>query len=329
MKTQKFYSLLLAMLITTCISPLATSSKGDKIQPTLSAPTISTQTQSAPTISTTTPSSPKLATITYIPLVVNNKTSTPVPPAGNGIIADHSVISVFPNIPTAVVKDAAAIKTLFMHQSTGGYIYESGLQCLAGVNGDPNYYPQECTQYAVNPPYDPYDDRNWNWKMWNTPMANAPAKTDQWVSVVNTLQQDYQVLGMKFCYVDGWNQDFTYYRDNMLELERTYPNKVFIWSTSALWNDPGTACQDNGFNSCMNIYEFNQQVRDYAKANHKFLYDIADIESDGGTCQVAGYEGLCAKYYSDGGGHPNITGSIRLAKGFWWLMARISGWNGN
>jgi len=163
-------------------------------------------------------------------------------------------------------------------------------------------------------------------------MADAIAKTDEWVSVANAQQQNYQILGMKFCYVDGWNQDFAYYRDHMLELESRYPNKIFIWSTSALWNDPGTACQDNGFNSCQNIAEFNQQVRAYAIANHKLLYDLADIEShdpDGNLCLTSGYEGLCDAYYSNGGGHPNAVGSIRLAKGFWWLMARISGWNGN
>ena len=328
MKIQKLSSLLLALLITTCISPLAASSNGDKIQATLPEPTINTTTLSAPTISTTAPTSPTTATIAYIPLVMNNKTSTPVPPAGNGMIADHTVISIFPNIPTAKVKAAAAIKTLFMHQSTGGYINLEGLACLAGLHDDPQNYPPECITYALHP-YNPYDNRNWAWKVWDTPMADAIAKTDQWVSVVNAQQQNYQVLGMKFCYVDGSNQDFAYYRDHMLELERTYPNKIFIWSTSALWNDPGSACQDNGFNSCKNIYEFNRQVRVYANANNKPLYDMADIESDGGVCQIAGYEGLCTQYYSDSGGHPNIVGSIRLAKGFWWLMARISGWNGN
>jgi hypothetical protein len=73
--------------------------------------------------------------------------------------------------------------------------------------------------------------------------------------------------------------------------------------------------------------DFNQQLRAYAKTNNKPLYDIAAIESDGGSCMVEGYEGMCLKYNDGGGGHPNKDGSIRLAKGFWWLMARLSGWN--
>jgi len=267
----------------------------------------------------------------FIPIAFSVIPPPAPPPQTNAITADHTVISKFTSIPSSALASAAALKTLFMHQSTGGYIEYLGLQCLEGLHDDPANFPQECISYAKTP-YVPYDYRNWTWKLWDEPMADAIAKTDQWVSVVRAQQGNYQVLGMKFCYVDGWNQDFTYYRDHMLELERTYPNKIFIWSTSALWNDPGTACQDNGFNSCRNMSEFNQQVRDFANANHKPLYDVADIEShdpNGNLCLTAGYEGLCAAYYSDGGGHPNATGSIRLAKGFWYLMAEISGWSGN
>jgi hypothetical protein len=253
----------------------------------------------------------------------------------NAIVADHTVIDTFYTIPQDALTAASAIKTLFMHQSTGNNIDFLGMKCLAGLQSDPSIYPQECITFAQNP-YLPYDNRNWMWKEWDDPMADAIAKTDQWVSVADSQQNNYQVLGMKFCYVDGWNQDFTYYRDHMLELEKKYPDMIFIWSTSALWNEPGSACQDNGFNSCQNIAEFNQQVRAYAISNHKPLYDLADIEShdpDGNLCLVSGYEGLCNVYSNDygggGGGHPDIDGSIRLAKGFWWLMARISGWNGN
>ncbi len=279
------------------------------------------------------PQAPVADYINYFPMVIGGN---PQPPQTGAVIADHTVIDRFASIPANVLTAAAAIKTLFMHQSTGNNIRSLGFECLAGVNGDPGFYPPECTIYAENPPYSPYDNRNWDWPEWSTPMADAIAKTDQWVSVVNAQQSNYQVLGMKFCYVDGWNQDFAYYRDHMLELESNYPNKIFIWSTSVLWNSPGGACQDNGFNSCRNIAEFNQQVRDYAIANHKPLYDLADIEShdpNGNLCLTSGYEGLCDAY-SDGlggggGGHPDVEGSIRLAKGFWWLMARISGWNGN
>jgi hypothetical protein len=277
-----------------------------------------------------------ILTETQAPTVIPTLDHSSTTNSQSAIVADHKVIAAFDSIPRVSISAAAAIKTLFMHQSTGDNIDYLGFQCLAGLNSDPSVFPEICTTYAQNPKFTPYDNRNWNWKLWDEPMANAINKTDQWVSVVNTQQSNYQALGMKFCYVDGWNQDFNYYRDMMLELERKYPDKIFIWSTSALWNEPGDACGNNAFNSCRKIAEFNGQVRAYAIANNKPLYDIADIEShdpDGNLCLTDGYEGLCDAYYTGygggGGGHPNVDGSIRLAKGFWWLMARISGWDGN
>jgi hypothetical protein len=134
---------------------------------------------------------------------------------------------------------------------------------------------------------------------------------------------------MKYGYVDGWNQSANigrnYYINKMLALESQYPGKVFIWTTSILWHDPGGACGEM-FNSCQQIAEFNQQIRAYARAHNKPLYDMADIEShdhNGNPCTIAGYEGLCTEWNEGGGGHPNIEGSIRLAKGFWWLIANL------
>lgn len=240
-----------------------------------------------------------------------------------GIIADHRAISQFASIPQTYVAAAAAKRVLFYHQSTGGYIADSGLNCLAGLRSGWDGYPAECATYAQNAGY--YNVENWDWPMWPEPLADAPAKMDQFLSLVPSRQQNYDIIGMKFCYVDGWNQDFAQYKTKMEDLENRYPNKIFIWATSALWADPGTACGDI-FNSCENMSNFNNDLRAYALANGKPLYDIAAIESDGGVCQVDGYEGMCAKYYSSGGGHPTIEGSIRLAKGFWWLIAKISGW---
>lgn len=264
----------------------------------------------------------------FFPTVIKGNLQPAQPGA---IIADHTAIGRFASIPSSSLTAAAAIKTLFMHQSTGNNIEFLGLECLAGLRGDESNYPQECITYAQNV-YVPYDNRKWNWKLWDEPMADAIAKTDQWFSVANAQQSNYQVLGMKFCYVDGWNQDFEYYRQQMESLERTYPQKKFIWTTSALWAKSELDSGAAPIASCENIQDFNQQLRTYARANNKILYDLAAIEShdlNGNLCQSNGCEALCNGYYSDGGGHPSNEGSIRLAKGFWWLMARISGWNGN
>jgi hypothetical protein len=244
----------------------------------------------------------------------------------------------FAQIPKSAIDAAAAKTTLFMHQSTGDSIAYFGFDCLAGLSWDTNYgFPAECINYKNNRdsggwPW--YDTTDLSWDMWPQPQSNAIAKTDQFVDVVHSRAGNYQVIGMKYCYVDGWNQSVnveqSYYINKMLELERQYPGKTFIWATSALWNDPGDACS-GARNSCQQIAAFNQQVRAYAQAHNKPLYDIADIEShdrNGNPCIVGGYEGMCSDWGGDGGGHPDADGGLRLAKGFWWLMARISGWNG-
>jgi hypothetical protein len=271
------------------------------------------------------------------PLAANYTSSftTVAAPPNGAIIVDHTTMVKFGSVPLANLQAAAAIKTLFMHQSTGGNIDYLGMQCLAGLHADDPNFPQECLNYALNP-YSPYDDRNWNWQLWSDPMADAIAKTDQWVSVVNAQHQNYQVLGMKFCYVDGWNQDFNYYKTNMEALEKAYPNKTFIWTTEVLWDKSEVDGNSSLVDSATNIQDFNQQVRAYAIANKKVLYDMADIEShdtNGNFCQSNGIEALCDGYYTGfaggGGGHPDVIGSIRLAKGFWLVMARLGGWNGN
>lgn len=255
-------------------------------------------------------------------------TKTPPPGPESKLVADHRVIAQFDEIPASAITDAAATDTLFMHQSTGNNIEYLGLRCLAGIqDGLEDPEGAECAGYTDGV----YDYSLWEWPVWDPPLADAHAKTDLWVDVVEARQSEFTVLGMKFCYVDGWNQDFEYYRQRMEALEAAYPQKIFIWSTSALWTADGGASQV----SLDAIQEFNRKAREYALKNGKYLYDIAAIEShlpSGEPCTSNGYEVLCAEYNDGlgggGGGHPDVLGSIRLAKGFWWLMARISGWEG-
>lgn len=256
----------------------------------------------------------------YLPYVVTPGVPSSTP---EGLIADHRAVDEFDSIPRSAIDAAAAKKILYYHQSTGGNIESLGLDCLAGLK-DPNYVP-ECAAYSQNPGI--YNRANWNWQLWPEPMADAGAKMDQFVSLVGPAQQNYDNIGMKFCYVDSWNQDFGPYRAKMEALESQYPNKIFIWATSAIYGSP-TACQGSGQSNCEKLQAFNDELRAYARAYNKPLYDIAAIESNGGACKIGNFELLCPEYsdgMGGGGGHPDIDGSIRLAKGFWWLMAKLYG----
>lgn len=93
----------------------------------------------------------------------------------------------------------------------------------------------------------------------------------------------------------------------------------------------------------------NKLVRDYAIANGMALFDFADIESHdpagtsypttNGTDSCAWCSAWCQSHPSDCVNLPNCSGGhlsgvnglvcIQKAKAFWWMMARLAGWDGN
>jgi len=220
----------------------------------------------------------------------------PVAQAGaQTIVADHASTDVAA-IPDAAIANAAALRLLVRHASVGGNI-DSGLDALHAANAR-------------------YDRGLWDFQSRGNP--GWQAKVDDLVSQAAAQGASFDVLTMKFCYIDP-NASFTYYRDAMLGLEGTYPTKRFVWWTIPIETSGNT-----------NRQAFNDQVRAYALANGKVLFDIADIESHdaAGVKRVDGNgrELMCDEWTSDGG-HLSAAGSQRVASALWWLMARVAGWS--
>jgi hypothetical protein len=255
-----------------------------------------------------------------------------------GRFADHTVIDQFESIDSSSIQDASQIKLLVKHASTGGRISQVGLDFLQGTRdqeGGPSPYPL----YK-------YDRRNWNWQEWRYDGLNrqrnllervidkvagenamSRIKMKEFTPDVDLAYQDYDMMGMKFCYLDWKGLNWKYYTDMMLRLEAKYSETRFFWTTAALqhtWDAP-----ESPAGAYQSISSFNEKIREYARTHQKPLYDIADIEShldDGSLCtDTSGRVVLCPVYYSDDLGHPNQEGSVRLAKGFWWLVASMGG----
>jgi IPT/TIG domain len=215
--------------------------------------------------------------------------------AAQGIVADHTS-TVLASIPDAALPAAANLRLLVRHASVGGNI-DAGLDALQSQNAK-------------------YNRSRWIFESRGNP--GWQAKVDDLVDQTAARSSSFDVLTMKFCYIDT-DADFAYYRDAMVQLETGYPTKHFVWWTMPIETSSDAARQ-----------AFNDQVRTYAKANGKILFDIADVEAYNAAGQkrtdTDGREIMWDEWTSDGG-HLSDAGAQRVASAFWWLMARVGGWD--
>lgn len=192
---------------------------------------------------------------------------------------------------------------------------------------------------------------------------SCAASTGMWFGKAECFEQwatgvldSYQILSYQVGYLEvddnssiadqpggffGDNPD-RYDVDDLQAFVEQHPDHVFIYWTTSLARSIGTPVSTN----------FNEQMRQYAIANALPLFDVADILShtpDGTPCydnrdgipydngnQSENYpdDGLdipaiCPHYTTepDGGHLGSVSaGAIRVAKGFWVLMAQIAGW---
>jgi hypothetical protein len=157
---------------------------------------------------------------------------------------------------------------------------------------------------------------------------------------------DVNVVMWSWCgQVSGATEDsINTYLSQMNQLEADYPNVKFVYMTGHL----------DGGGADGNLNQRNEQIRAYARANNKILYDFADIESfdpDGITnfmllnaddnCtynndvnynwavdwQNLHVEGV--DWYDCSAAHSQPLNGNQKAYAAWWLWARLAGWDGD
>jgi hypothetical protein len=109
------------------------------------------------------------------------------------------------------------------------------------------------------------------------------------------------------------------YLDNMSKLEQEYPDITFIYMTG------------NAQSEEQNRYDRNNQVRNYCKNNNKILFDFADLDCwyNGQQHKEGGIPTEHPQYNGDQAGHTTYQSCRNKGRAFWWLLARIAGWDGN
>jgi len=128
---------------------------------------------------------------------------------------------------------------------------------------------------------------------------------------------------------DNTESGINIYLQAMTGLETAYPNVTFVYMTGHL---DGTGVDGN-------LYARNNQIRAYCTANNKILYDFANIESydPAGTYfpDESDACGWCSDWCSSRDcdacscAHSHCFNCYRKGRAFMWLLARLSGWDGN
>jgi len=248
--------------------------------------------------------------------------------AQSQIVADH--LSTRANIPDEWIEASKQLKVHYGHTSHGAQInvglerlpYDvsigygnlpntSGLNILDGtfINGsyDNTVQPikywdgdagRNCTRYVLNN----YDID------------------------VSIFMWCWELRSMNEAYVDR-------YLNSMEQLEQEFPDVIFIYATGHSQTYEGHHYYGHLGNGYLPIFTRNHnRIRQYCMDNNKVLFDFGEIDCwwfDGNSWSQSttnGYPREHDHYNIDQAGHTSYENCENKGKAFWWLLARLSGW---
>lgn len=233
------------------------------------------------------------------------------------IVADHTIIPAFEQIPPSVIEHIKTSYDIFYgHTSHGSqiitgmtmihvenpiYDFNSGAGTLLiseygddlGTLGDTTWVP--ITRQRLNEPGNDINMVIWSW------CGGVSTNNEEGINI----------------YLNAMNQ-----------LETDYPAVTFVYMTGHL----------DGTSPTGELYRGNNQIRNYCAANNKILFDFADIESfdpdanyypdESDAC--AWCSSWCAAHSCPACtscAHSHCFNCYLKGKAFWWMMAKIDGWN--
>jgi len=252
----------------------------------------------------------EMRTFTTAMMVVCCLTLSSSEASAEQIIADHLATAAFETIPASYISDIeTSFHIYYAHTSHGSQIV-TGLTML--YDEDPQYDPP----YFIEPGDDLGHNGDTSW---------VPA-----TRVYLDAHHECNVAMFSWCggASDNTEEGINTYLNKMVQLEGDYPDVLFIYMTGHL----------DGTGPSGNLYASNNQIRAFCNSNDKVLFDFADIESwdpDGTyypdeTDACYWCTDWCILYScpSCGGcAHSHCFNCYQKGKAWWWMMARVLGWN--